>query len=77
MAGKDVDRVKEIKAIIQIATLAIPKERESRDMYLSAARQASSDVSKRVFEELAADEARHEAKLLSIIKMFERQLKEM
>jgi len=70
----DTTREKEIRAIIEVATLAIPKERDSRAFYLSAARRAPGDWSRKVFEDLAAEEGEHEARLRAIIKVLEEEL---
>ncbi len=66
--------VKEIKAMIQVATLAIPRERESRDMYRKAAKNAPGELSKQLFERLAKDEEQHALKLKAIIKYLKEEL---
>jgi len=71
------DKIKEIKTIIEVATLAIPKERASREHYLAAAKRAPGDLSRRIFEELAAQEKEHEDKLAALITILEDELKEL
>lgn len=60
--------------MIQVATLAVPRERESHAMYITAAQKAPGELSRRLFTRLAEDEAMHEAKLTAIIKYLEDEL---
>jgi rubrerythrin len=71
------EKIKEIKTIIEVAILAIPKERAARTHYLSAASRAPGDLSRRIFEELAAQEKEHEEKLEALIAILEDELKEL
>jgi len=73
MAG-DKQKVKEIRTMIQIATLAIPKEREAAAMYAKAAQNAPGELSKKLFERLAQDEIMHEARLKAIIEFLHEEL---
>ena len=77
MAKDKKQRIKEIKAIIEVATIAIPKERDARDHYLSAAKKAPGDLSRRIFEELAEQEAQHEKKLRAMIAILSEELEHM
>lgn len=72
--ANEKQRVKEIKTMIQAATLAIPRERESAAMYTKAAQNAPGELSKRLFERLAQDEQMHEAKLKAIIDFLREEL---
>lgn len=67
-------RIKDIKAIIQVATIALPKEREAYRHYVNAAKRAPGDLSRRIFEELAEQEQQHERKLEAIITLLEEEL---
>jgi rubrerythrin len=71
------ERVKEIKAVLEVAVLAMPKERASQEFYRNAARKAPGELSKRIFEELAQQEEQHEAKLKAIIQILEAELKSL
>jgi rubrerythrin len=70
-------RIKDIKAIIQVATIALPKEREATRHYRNAARIAPGALSKRIFEELAEQEQQHQRKLEAIIMLLEEELKNL
>jgi len=69
--------IREIRRIIDVATVAIPKERDARAMYQAAAAQAPGELSKRVFEDLAQQEAGHESRLVALIAMLEDRLAEL
>lgn len=71
------ERIKEIKAIIQVATIALPKEREACRHYRNAAARAPGELSRRIFEELAEQEALHERKLEAMIVLLEEELKRL
>lgn len=71
------EKIKEIKTIIEVAILAIPKERAARAHYLAAAARATGDLSRRIFEELAAQEQEHEEKLKALVTILEDELSEM
>jgi len=75
--AKTRGRIKELNDIIQVAVLAISKERASREFYLGVAERASGDFSKQLFTELAHDEERHEARLRAIIKVMEKELSQL
>ncbi len=70
----DAKHAKELRYMIEVASLAIPKEREARARYLAAAARAPTDMSRRLFEEMAAQEEQHEAQLRSIISYLEDEL---
>ena len=61
------NRIKGVKEMIQVVLLAIPREISSRDFYLSAAKKATSDDSRELFEFLAQQEMGHEAELRRIL----------
>ncbi len=75
MAKDKKERIKEIKAVLEVAVLAMPKERSSQEFYRNASRKAPGELSRRIFEELAAQEEQHEAKLKAIIQILEAELK--
>ncbi len=77
MADDKKQRIKDIKAIIQVATIALPKEREAQRHYRNAAQRAPGELSRRIFEEMAEQEQQHEQKLLAIIELLEAELERM
>lgn len=64
----------EIRHMIEVARLAIPKEREAREHYLSASRKAPGETSRLLFERLAHEEEQHELKLRAIIRNLQEEL---
>lgn len=74
MSQSKKDDIKEIKRIIQIATIAIPKERDAHNFYLQAAENSPGEMSRQIFQSLADQEEEHEARLNALIAMFEERL---
>ncbi len=74
MSPSKKDDIKEIKRIIEIATVAIPKERDARNFYLAAAEHSPGEMSRQIFQSLADQEEEHEARLKALIAMFEERL---
>ncbi|MFH1529608.1 MAG: ferritin family protein [Pseudomonadota bacterium] len=70
----DNPRARELRYMIEVASLAIPREREARDRYLAAAKRAPGEMARRLFEEMAGQEEQHEAQLRAIIQYFEDEL---
>ncbi len=70
-------KIAEIRHMIEVAQLAIPKERESRKHYLNASRKASGETARLLFERLAAEEQGHEERLKAIIRHLHEQLNEL
>jgi rubrerythrin len=70
-------KIAEIRHMIEVAQLAIPKERESRDHYLNASRKAPGETARLLFERLAAEEQGHEDRLKAIIRHLQEQLNEL
>ena len=70
-------RAAELRHMLEVAQLAIPKEREARALYLKAAAKAPGETARLLFEHLANEEQRHEAKLQAIIKELREQLEEL
>lgn len=77
MSKTKKEEIAEIRKIIEVAIIAIPKERDAHNFYLQAARKAPGEMSKNIFEDLANQEAQHEARLLAIIAMLEERLDTM
>jgi rubrerythrin len=65
------DRQKEIDGAIEVIVRSIPKEREARDLYRSAAASSTMEMTRRLFEYLAAQEEEHEEKLRAVLYLLE------
>jgi rubrerythrin len=76
MADKK-QRIRDIKALIEVAVIALPKERESSRHYRNAAKSAPGALSKRIFEEMAEQEEQHQRKLEALIMLLEDELEAM
>jgi len=70
----DTTRARELRNMIEVASLAIPQERAARDRYRAAAKRAPGEMARRLFEEMAAQEEQHEAQLRAIIRYLEDEL---
>lgn len=70
-------RIKDIRSLIEAATIALPKERESCRHYRRAAEKAPGALSKRIFEEMAEQEEQHQRKLEVLISLLEDELEAM
>ncbi len=73
--GDTKQRIKDIKALIEVATIALPKERESCRHYRNASKNAPGALSRRIFEEMAEQEEQHQRKLEALIMLLEDELK--
>ncbi len=67
-------KIKEIKEIIEVVVLAIPREIESHKFYLRAARRSSGEESQKLFHDLAQEEKEHEKKLKNLLSDLKEQL---
>ena len=70
-------RIKGVEEMIQVVLLSIPREISSRDFYLSAAKKATSDDSRELFEFLAQQEMGHEAELRRILGKLKNELESL
>ena len=77
MSSSKKHEIREMKKIIEIATIAIPKERDARNFYMQAAKNSPGEISRQIFESLAAQEEEHEARLKALIAMFEERLEDL
>lgn len=67
----------ELKEMIEVVLLAIPKEVTARDFYHFASERASGLKSKLFFQSLADEERRHEKALRAMLKELRQMLAEM
>lgn len=65
------DVAKGMNRLIEVIVHSIPKEREARDVYLAAAREAPTEMTRLLFERLAKDEEGHEAKLRAVLQLLQ------
>ncbi len=68
---------KSLKEMIEIITLAIPREIDARRSYMAAAEKAVSDRSRNLFFSLAEQEKGHEAVLRDLLRDLRRELDEL
>lgn len=63
------DVAKGMDRLIEVIVHSIPREREARDVYLAAAHEAPTEMTRLLFERLAKDEEGHEAKLRAVLQL--------
>lgn len=68
------DRKKELERMIEVVVRAIPKERDAQNLYRATARSATMEMTRKLFEKLADDEAMHEQKLRAVKELLEKEL---
>ncbi len=66
--------IKALEEMIQVVLIAIPREISAQEFYLSAAKKATSDNSRELFESLAVQEKGHEAELRRILNSLKTEL---
>lgn len=77
MKDETKNQIKEIKEMIQVVLLAIPREISARKFYLNAAQKATGDKSREMFIQLAEQEKEHETKLRNILETLKTELKQV
>ena len=70
-------KIKELKEMIQVVLLRIPREIEAKEFYLVAAQKTSSEAAKDLFYSLAEQEQGHEAELRRVLKQLQHELKSL
>ena len=65
--------IKKINMLIEVILRMIPKEREAQGVYGETAKKAPSEMSRRLFEHLASQEAEHEKKLRAALDLLEKE----
>ncbi len=68
-------RRKALEEMIEIITLSIPREIDSRALYMDAAKKAATEDSKNLFLTLAKQEKGHESMLRNILEVVKEELK--
>jgi len=70
-------KIAELKEMIEVVLLRIPREIEARNFYLSAAQRTTSKTAKELFESLSEQERGHEAELRRVLGDLQRELREI
>jgi len=70
-------KIKELREMIEVVLLRIPKEIEARNFYLSAAKKTTSPTGKELFGSLAEQEKGHEAELRRVLGELQAELAAM
>ena len=70
----DKQIIKDMERVMEVVVRMIPKERSARDLYLSTARWAKREMTKKLFETLADQEQQHEDKLCGVLEFFKKEM---
>ena len=70
-------RIKELKEMIEVLILAIPREIASQQFYQGAVDKASSETNRKFFLSLVEQEKSHEANLTKILNNLQMELKQL
>jgi len=68
---------KELNEMIEVVTLAIPREIEAQHSYRKAAERASGEEARKLFLSLAQQEKGHEKVLKDLLARLKKQLEEI
>ncbi|KAA0258836.1 rubrerythrin [Deferribacter autotrophicus] len=71
------EKIRAIEEMIQVVLLRIPKEVEAMKFYLSAAKKATSEKARNLFQNLAEQEKGHEAELKRILLELKDELRKI
>lgn len=74
MTQNNQQSIDELKEMIEVVLLAIPKEVTAREFYHYASIKARGDKSREFFKSLADEERRHEKALRAMLKELQRLL---
>ena len=72
----DKSEIKQIENMIEVVVRSIPKERQARDTFLAASREAKCEMARILFERLADQEEQHEAKLRASLEILKQEMDE-
>lgn len=70
-------RIKELKEMIEVLILAIPREIASQQFYQAAVDKATSETNRKFFLSLVEQEKSHEANLTKILNNLQMELKQL
>jgi rubrerythrin len=77
MMDKRKKRIKELKEMIEVLILAIPREIASQQFYQAAVDKATSETTRKFFLSLVEQEKSHEANLTKILNNLQIELKQL
>ena len=63
--------------MIELIVISIPREIASQKYYQNAAKKASSEVTRKFFQDFVEEEKRHEANLRRMLNYLENELKQL
>ena len=68
------EKIKRIEEMIQVVLKMIPKEIQSRDVYLGVYEKAFNDATRKLFKFLADQEEGHEKKLRAVLLILQKEI---
>ena len=77
MSKEIKNSIKSLEEMIQVVLLAIPREIQAYEFYMSAAKKSPNDSSRELFICLAEQEKGHEASLKKILDELKTELNEL
>lgn len=77
MMDKRKKRIKELKEMIEVLILAIPREIASQQFYQAAVDKATSETTRKFILSLIEQEKSHEANLTKILNNLQMELKQL
>ena len=72
----DKGKIKSLKAQIEIATIAVGREKKARDFYLDASEVAYDEESRNLFLVLADEEKQHLEKMTALLSSVQQKYNE-
>lgn len=68
------DKCRDIERVMEVVMRMIPKEKAASELYLNTAAEAKRELTKKLFEMLAAQEKEHEEKLRAILDVLMQEM---
>ncbi|MCE5269928.1 hypothetical protein LLH00_01435 [bacterium] len=68
------EKCRDVEKVMEVVMRMIPKERAAAELYSSTASSASRELTKKLFEMLAAQEQEHENKLIAILDLLKQEM---
>ena len=72
----DKAEIRQVENMVEVVMRSIPKERQARDTFLAASREAKCEMARVLFERLADQEEQHEAKLRAALEILKQEMDE-
>ncbi len=67
-------KCRDVEKVMEVVMRMIPKERAAAELYSSTASSAKRELTKKLFEMLAAQEQEHENKLIAILDLMKQEM---